>query len=185
MSRGLTAIHCFPDATAWADWLDDHHLDEGAAWLMIARKGSAAPLITIDRAAEVALSYGWIDGHRRAHDERSFLQRYSRRRPGSTWSQVNVARAEALIAAGRMRPPGVAEVEAARADGRWDAAYAPQRTAPVPAQLTEALAAVPAAADRFDALDRTARYLLVLPLLKARTPTTRARRLAEIMAALT
>ncbi|WP_233224912.1 YdeI family protein [Nocardia sp. MDA0666] len=183
MVRNLPAANCFPDAAAWADWLDGHHTDDGA-WLMIARKGSSAPLITIDEAAEVALCYGWIDGHRRAHDDRSFLQRYSPRRPGSTWSQVNVARADALIAAGRMRPPGLRAVEAARADGRWDAAYAPQRSAPVPPQLAEALAADTATADRFAALDRTARYRLVLPLLKARTPTTKARRLAEIMATL-
>ncbi|MFF0451852.1 YdeI family protein [Nocardia africana] len=184
MVRNLPAANCFPDAAAWADWLDGHHTDDGGAWLMIARKGSSAPLITIDEAAEVALCYGWIDGHRRAHDDRSFLQRYSRRRPGSTWSQVNVVRAEALIAAGRMRPPGLAAVEAARADGRWDAAYAPQRSASVPSELTEALAVHTDAANRFAALDRTARYLLVLPLLAARTPAAKARRLAEIMATL-
>lgn len=174
----------FADATAWESWLADHHDEDGGAWLLIARKGSAAPLITIGQAAEVALCYGWIDGHRRAHDAGSFLQRYSRRRSGSPWSQVNVARAEALIGAGRMRGPGLAAIEAARADGRWDAAYAPQREAAVPAELAEALAADRAAASRFGVLDRTSRYLLLLPLLKARTPTTRARRLAVIMSGL-
>ncbi|MFV2179735.1 YdeI family protein [Actinomadura sp. LOL_016] len=174
----------FADAACWESWLAGHHAEDGGAWLLIARKGSAAPLITIDRAAEVALCYGWIDGHRRAHDAGAFLQRYSRRRPGSPWSQVNVARAEALIAAGRMRDPGFAAIEAARADGRWDAAYAPQREAPVPAELVAALAADPAAAARFGALARTARYLLVLPLIKAGTPAARARRLATIMGGL-
>ncbi|MFF4021477.1 MULTISPECIES: YdeI/OmpD-associated family protein [Nocardia] len=184
MVRKLPAVNRFPDAAAWADWLDGHHADDGGAWLLIARKGSSAPLITIDDAAEVAMCYGWIDGHRRAYDDRSFLQRYSRRRPGSTWSQVNVVRAEVLIATGRMRPPGLRAVEAARADGRWDAAYAPQRSAPVPAELSAALAEDAGAANRFAALDRTARYLLVLPLLKARTPAAKARRQAEIMATL-
>jgi uncharacterized protein YdeI (YjbR/CyaY-like superfamily) len=171
----------FADAAAWESWLSAHHEDEGGAWLLIARKGSPEPLLTIDEAAEVGLCYGWIDGQRRSHDAGSFLQRYSRRRRNSPWSKVNVDRAEALIAAGRMREPGFAQIEAARADGRWDAAYAPQRDAPVPDDLLTALAADPTAAARFDALDRTARYLLVLPLLKARTPATRARRLAAIM----
>ncbi|MEV0840206.1 YdeI/OmpD-associated family protein [Actinocatenispora sera] len=171
----------FAEAAAWESWLAEHHAEASGAWLLIRRKNSAAPLLTIDQAAEVALCYGWIDGQRRAHDADSFLQRYSRRRPTSPWSRVNVERAEALIASGRMREPGFAAIEAARADGRWDAAYAPQREAPVPTELTAALAADPAASARFDALDRTARYLLVLPLLKASTPATRRRRLAAIM----
>jgi uncharacterized protein YdeI (YjbR/CyaY-like superfamily) len=178
---GASAAMRFADASAWESWLAEHHAEHGGAWLLIRRKNSAAPLLTIDEAAEVALCYGWIDGQRRAHDADSFLQRYSRRRPTSPWSRVNVKRAEALIASGRMREPGFAAIEAARADGRWDAAYAPQREAPVPAELTAALAADPAAAACFDALDRTARYLLVLPLLKARTPAARRRRLAAIM----
>lgn len=175
----------FADAAAWESWLAEHHTEDGGAWLLIRRKGSAVPLLTIEQAAEVALCYGWIDGHRRAHDTDSFLQRYSRRRRGSPWSRVNVERAEALIEAGRMREPGFAAIEAARADGRWDAAYAPQREAPVPPELAAALAADPTASSRFDSLDRTARYLLVLPLLKARTPTTRQRHLTTILSRLT
>ncbi|RKS73584.1 uncharacterized protein YdeI (YjbR/CyaY-like superfamily) [Actinomadura pelletieri DSM 43383] len=125
------------------------------------------------------MCYGWIDSQRKSHDEHHFLQRYSPRRKGSPWSRVNVERAEALIAAGRMRPPGLAEIDAARADGRWDAAYARQRDATVPPDLAEALAAHPEAAARFDALDKTARYLLILPLLKARTPAGRRARLTR------
>ncbi|BCJ38712.1 hypothetical protein Athai_62150 [Actinocatenispora thailandica] len=175
----------FTDAAAWEAWLAEHHAEDGGAWLLIRRKNSSVPLIDIDQAAEVAMCWGWIDGHRRAHDTDSFLQRYSRRRRNSPWSRVNVDRAEALIAAGRMREPGLAAIDAARADGRWDAAYAPQREAPVPDDLVAALAADPAASARFEALDRTARYLLVLPLLKARTPATRQRRLATTMKHLT
>ncbi|MFC6580799.1 YdeI/OmpD-associated family protein [Planomonospora parontospora] len=167
----------FADAAQWESWLAGHHATEGEAWLEIARKGSGEELITIGEALEVALCYGWIDSHRRSCDERRFLQRYSPRRGGSAWSRVNVERVEALTAAGRMRPPGLAEVAAARADGRWAAAYAAQREAVVPPDLAEALAARPEAAARFEALGRTGRYRVVLPLLKARTPAGRAARL--------
>ncbi|MET9402613.1 YdeI/OmpD-associated family protein [Kitasatospora sp. NPDC002965] len=169
----------FEDAAAWESWLAEHHGEEGGAWLMIARKGSSVTAVTIDEARDVALCYGWIDSHRKAHDEHCFLQRYSRRRKGSPWCRVNADRAEELAAGGRMRPPGEAEIEAARADGRWAAAYTPQSTTTVPPDLAGALAADPAAAARFEALDRTARYLLILPLLKARTPATRAARLRK------
>lgn len=172
----------FTDAAAWEAWLAGHHADEGGAWLKIAKKGAPVAGITIGQALEVALCYGWIDSHRRSHDEHFFLQRYSRRRKGSPWSRVNVEHVEALTAAGRMRPPGLAEVAAARADGRWDAAYAAQRDATVPPELAEALAAHPSAAARFDALGRTGRYLLVLPLLKSRTPAGRARRVQKMIA---
>ncbi|MFS1300044.1 YdeI/OmpD-associated family protein [Streptosporangium longisporum] len=167
----------FEDAAAWEAWLAAHHESGDGAWLRIAKKGSAATSVTITQALEVALCYGWIDSHRRAHDEDFYLQRYSRRRRGGAWSRVNVERVEALTAAGRMRPPGLAEVAAARADGRWEAAYTAQRDAVVPADLAGALAAHPRAAARFDALGRTGRYRLILPLLKARTPAGRAARL--------
>jgi len=141
-------------------------------------------LLTIEDALDVALCYGWIDGQRRAHDEVSFLQRYSRRRPRSSWSKVNVAKVEALTAAGRMRPPGLAEVAAARADGRWEAAYESQRTAGVPPDLAAALAGDARASAAFDRLGRSDRYAVILPLLKARTPTARARLLAQAVARL-
>jgi uncharacterized protein YdeI (YjbR/CyaY-like superfamily) len=167
----------FSDAVQWESWLAGHHATEGEAWLEIARKGSPEELVTIGQALDVALCYGWIDSHRRACDERRFLQRYSPRRRNSPWSRVNVERVEALTAAGRMRPPGLAQVAAARADGRWAAAYAAQREAVVPPDLAEALAADPQAAARFEALGRTGRYRMVLPLLKARTAAGRAARL--------
>jgi uncharacterized protein YdeI (YjbR/CyaY-like superfamily) len=102
----------FTDAGQWESWLAGHHEDEGGVWLRIAKKGSADPSITIVQALEVALCYGWIDSHRKALDEHAYLQRYSRRRRSSPWSRVNVERVEALTAAGRMRPPGLAEVAA-------------------------------------------------------------------------
>ncbi|WP_017585996.1 YdeI/OmpD-associated family protein [Nocardiopsis ganjiahuensis] len=173
----------FDDAAAWEAWLDRHH-DAGEAWLKIAKKGSGALSVTAREALDVALCHGWIDSHRRSHDERHYLQRYSPRRRGSAWSRVNVERVEALMRAGRVRPPGLAQVEAARADGRWDSAYAAQRDATVPPDLAEALAARPEAAARFAELDRTSRYGLVLPLLKARTPAGRAARLDRAVSAL-
>ncbi|MFB4305171.1 YdeI family protein [Actinomadura sp. GTD37] len=174
----------FQDAAEWDAWLAVHHDTEDGAWLKIAKKGAPAASLRIDEAGEVALCHGWIDSQRKAHDEHFYLQRYSRRRKGSPWSRVNVERAEALIAAGRMRPSGMAEIDAARADGRWAAAYAAQRDAVIPPDLAAALAARPEAAARFAELGKTDRYLLILPLLKARTPAARTSRLDSAIATL-
>ncbi|MGH8835550.1 MAG: YdeI/OmpD-associated family protein, partial [Actinomycetes bacterium] len=149
------------------------------AWLRIAKRHSGLVSVTVAEALDVALCYGWIDGQRRSHDESYFLQRYSRRRLASLWSKVNVDKVEALIAAGRMRPPGLAEITAAKADGRWDAAYESQRTAAIPPDLVVALAGDARANAAFERLGRSDRYAVILPLLKARSPETRARSLAR------
>lgn len=175
----------FPDGDAWSGWLEQNRADRAEAWLRIAKKGSGLATISISDALDVALCHGWIDGQRRANDEVSFLQRYCPRRPTSSWSQVNVAKAEALIAAGRMRPGGFAEIEAAKADGRWDAAYESQRTAEPPADLVAALDANAAATLAFQALGRTERYAIILQLLKARTPEGRAKIIAREVGKLT
>jgi uncharacterized protein YdeI (YjbR/CyaY-like superfamily) len=172
----------FSDGAAWESWLAAQHELRSEAWLRIGKRRSGVELIAIGEALDVALCFGWIDGQRRSHDDVSFLQRYSRRRPTSSWSQVNVAKAEALMAAGRMRPAGLAEVAAAKADGRWDAAYEPQRTATVPPDLEAALAGDAAAA--FERLGRSERYAVILPLLKARTPEARAKLVARAVARL-
>jgi uncharacterized protein YdeI (YjbR/CyaY-like superfamily) len=174
----------FPDAARWESWLAAEHEVQGEAWLRIAKRHSGIASATPAEALDVALCYGWIDGQRRAHDDVSFLQRYSRRRPGSSWSKVNVAKVEALTAAGRMRPAGLAEVEAAKADGRWEAAYESQRTAAVPPDLAAALAGNATANTAFERLGRSDRYAVILLLLKARTPETRARILARAVARL-
>ena len=174
----------FPDAAGWESWLEAQHEVRTEAWLRIAKRHSRMNLITIADALDVALCFGWIDGQRKARDDVSFLQRYSCRRPRSSWSKVNVAKVEALIAAGRMRPAGLAEVDAAKADGRWDAAYEPQRTAEVPPDLAAALADNARANAAFERLGRSERYAVILPLLKARTPETRARILARAVARL-
>jgi uncharacterized protein YdeI (YjbR/CyaY-like superfamily) len=169
------------DADEWDRWLAEHGADRTAVWLRIAKKAAGRVGMTAAEAGDVAIAHGWIDGHRRGLDGTHFLQRYSPRRPGSPWSRVNVERVEALEAAGRMRPGGQAQVAAAKADGRWAAAYASQRTAAVPDDLTAALAADDRARAAFEALSRSERYALFLPLLKARTPEARAKALRRAL----
>jgi uncharacterized protein YdeI (YjbR/CyaY-like superfamily) len=177
------AISCV-DADAWESWLGSHHAARDSVWLKIAKKSSGERSVTPTEAIEVALCYGWIDSHRRSLDAKFFLQRYSRRRRGSSWSRVNVDRAEALIATGRMRAAGLAEIERAKADGRWDAAYESQRTATIPADLAVALASDEPARAYFESLGRTERYSVILPLLKARTAANREAQLGRIVALL-
>lgn len=177
----MDEILTFEGAAQWEAWLDSHYQEPGGAWLKIGKKGSARKLITITEAAEVAMCYGWIDSIRKSFDDDCFLQKYSPRRPNGSWSRVNVERAEALIASGRMRAPGHAEINAAKADGRWEAAYESQRNTAVPADLAAALEADDPAREVFDKLGKTDRYLLILPLLKARTPIARAARLQKLM----
>jgi uncharacterized protein YdeI (YjbR/CyaY-like superfamily) len=171
----------FADGPAWESWLDAQHQVQGDAWLRIGKRHSGSRLLSISDALDVALCFGWIDGQRKGLDDVSFLQRYCRRRPRSTWSKVNVAKAEALTVAGRMRPSGLAEVAAAQADGRWGAAYESQREAGVPPDLVTALAGNARAAAAFEQLNRSERYTLILPLLKSRTPQTRARTVTRIV----
>ena len=147
----------------------------------IAKKGSGVPSLTDDEAVDLGLCYGWISGQRKSYDEVYYLQKYVPRRPRSRWSQVNVAKVEALIAAGRMRPSGLAEVEAAKADGRWAAAYESQRNATVPPDLAAALPASPGAARAFDALSKTQRYAMILKVMTARTAAAREARLRGAM----
>jgi len=171
----------FADVAGWEAWLADNHARAAEAWLKIAKKGAAPPTISAHEAGDVALCFGWIDSQRRGLDAGHFLQRYSPRRPRGRWSQVNVARVEALIEAGRMREPGFAHIAAAKADGRWAAAYPAQRTATVPDDLAAALAADAAARERFAGLDRTSRYAVILRLTSAPTGKARAARLATVV----
>ena len=171
-------------AAGWESWLAAEHPVRAEAWLRIAKRHSGIMSVTPAEALDVALCYGWIDGQRKSLDDVSFLQRYSRRRPTSSWSKVNVDKVDALIAAGRMQPAGMAEVAAAKADGRWRAAYEPQRTAEVPADLAAALAGDARANAAFERLGRSARYQVILALLKARTPETRQRTLERAVARL-
>jgi uncharacterized protein YdeI (YjbR/CyaY-like superfamily) len=177
-------VIAFRDAGEFEAWLDAHVDLRVGVWLKVAKKGSGVPSLTGDEAVDVGLCYGWISGQRKSYNEIYYLQKYVPRRPRSRWSQVNVARVEELIAAGQMRPSGLAEVEVAKADGRWAAAYESQRTATVPPDLASALAASPMAARAFDALGKTQQYAVILRLLTARTATARAAQLRRAMTAL-
>jgi uncharacterized protein YdeI (YjbR/CyaY-like superfamily) len=172
------------DAAQWESWLAAHHEQPGGVWLKIAKQGSGKGSITIREALDIALCYGWIDSQRTAYDAAYYLQRYSRRRPKSPWSKRNSDRAEALMAAGRLRAPGLAEIRAAKADGRWAAAYESQRTASVPPDLAVALEQNERAKSVFDRLDKTSQYAVILPLLKATTPGNRAVHLQKAIAKL-
>ncbi|MFI5545981.1 YdeI family protein [Streptomyces sp. NPDC051815] len=174
---GGVEILGFPDGEAFERWLAEHHTRQEGLWVRLAKKKSGIPSVTDDDLVDIGLCYGWISGQRRSLDESHYLQKYVPRRPRSLWSQVNVDKVAALTAAGRMREPGLAEVRRAQADGRWAAAYESQRTAEVPADLAAALDARPEARAAFEALDRTGRYLVALPLLQALTPETRRARL--------
>lgn len=181
MAAPGTETLAFTDIAGWEAWLAANHGRHAEVWLEIAKKGSTRTSVSITEALDVALCFGWIDGQRRAGDQDHFLQRYSPRRPKSSWSQVNVAKVEALIAAGRMREPGFAAIAAAKADGRWDAAYESQRNATTPPDLAAALAEDQRAQAHFDQLGRSERYDLYLRLMKATTPSRRAIELRRIV----
>ncbi|MGO1167516.1 MAG: YdeI/OmpD-associated family protein [Janibacter sp.] len=177
-------VIAFRDAEVFDRWLEDHVGEQAGVWLKLAKKGSGIPSMTSDEAVDVGLCHGWISGQRRSLDDQYYLQKYVPRRPRSRWSRVNVAKVEELTAAGRMRPAGLAEVEAAKADGRWEAAYVSQKDATVPPDLAAALTADARADAAFAALGRTDRYAVILDLVTARTETARAQRLERAVARL-
>ena len=171
----------FPTAADWEAWLDQHHATADGVWLKIARKASGVPTVTHAQALDVALCYGWIDGQRNRLDDVWFLQKFTPRRARSRWSQINRDKVGALIAEGRMRPAGLREIERAKADGRWDAAYAGPRTAEVPEDLQLALDGDPAAAAAFAALSSQNRFAILYRVQDAKRPETRARRIATFV----
>jgi uncharacterized protein YdeI (YjbR/CyaY-like superfamily) len=167
----------FAFAAEFDTWLAEHDRAPGL-FLRIAKKSAGVPTITAAEAVEVALCHGWIDGRTNRVDDDWFTVRYTPRRAKSVWSQKNVETVARLIADGRMRPAGLAAVEAAQADGRWDRAYAGPATITVPADLAAALAAEPAAGAFFAGLDRTNRYSVLWRVHTATTPQARAKRIA-------
>ncbi|HET9186295.1 MAG TPA: YdeI/OmpD-associated family protein [Solirubrobacterales bacterium] len=171
----------FADAAELEAWLEENHDSAEGVWLKIAKKGAPEASVSYAEALELALCFGWIDSQKRGLDQEHFLQRFTPRRPRGRWSRINREKAEAIIAAGRMRPSGLAEVEAARADGRWEAAYEGQRTAEVPDDLRRELDANPAAAEFFAQLDGANRYAIVYRLNDAKRPETRERRLRSFV----
>ena len=166
-----------PDCEAW---FAEHFADERGLWLKIGKVG-AATTVTYAEALDVALCFGWIDGQKRGYDQTYWLQRFTRRGPRSKWSQINRDKAEALIKAGRMLPAGQAQIDAAKADGRWAAAYAGQKSATVPADLAAALAADPEAEAFFATLSGANRYAILYRVNDAKKPETRAARIAKFV----
>ena len=168
----------FATAADFDTWLAAEHDRAPGLFLLMAKKASGIPSITAPEAVEVALCHGWIDGRGNRVDDVWFSVRYTPRRPKSVWSQKNVDTVARLIAEGRMRPAGLAQVEAAQADGRWDRAYAGAATITVPDDLAAALAAEPAAAEAFAGLDGANRYAVLWRVHTAASPQTRAKRIA-------
>jgi uncharacterized protein YdeI (YjbR/CyaY-like superfamily) len=177
-------IISFADARTWSGWLASHHSSSRGIWLKIAKKGSRIASVSYPEAIDVALAWGWIDGQKGKLDDAWWLQRFAPRGPKSLWSKINREKALALVDAGKMKPPGLAEIERAKGDGRWDAAYDPQSRATVPPDLAKALAANPRAAAFFDRLESYNRYAILFRVHTAKKPETRASRIEKFVAML-
>ena len=174
----------FTSAAAWEQWLERHHRAAAAVWLKLAKKGAGVDGVSYSEALDAALCFGWIDGQKAPLDDRFWLQRFTPRSPRSRWSQRNRDRIGALERDGRVRDAGRAEVERARADGRWEAAYAGPRAATVPDDLRRALDANPGAREFFATLDSANRYAILYRVAEARRPQTRERRIERFVAML-
>ncbi|WP_427913422.1 YdeI/OmpD-associated family protein [Ramlibacter sp. MMS24-I3-19] len=174
----------FATQRAFESWLRKNHATSDGIWLLIARPGSEASTVTYPQAVEVALCFGWIDGQKKALDDQHWLQRFTPRRPSSVWSKTNRTKAEALIQSGRMQPSGMAAIERARANGRWETAYDGARTAGVPADLQEALDRQPGACTFFAQLNAANRYAVLWRVQTAKRPETRSRRIETLVAML-
>jgi len=174
-----------PDVAAWRAWLEENHTEAPGVWLVLHKKGETTTALTYAEAVEEALCFGWIDGQAGKRDGESSFQRMTPRRPRSVWSKVNVERVERLEREGRMRETGRAQVRAAQADGRWDAAYSGPAGAEVPADLLAAIAEVPAAQAWFDVLTSQNRFALVYRINGVKRAETRARKIATFVEQLT
>ena len=184
MPRDSLPILDFADRTAWENWLQEHHAASQGVWLRIAKKASGIPTVTHAEALEEALCHGWIDGQRAPLDDTFFLQRFTPRRARSKWSQINRQKAVELIEQGRMKAAGLAQIQAAQHDGRWEAAYAPQSSLTVPEDFQRALDENPAAQEFFATLRGVRRYSFIYRIEDAKRPETRARRIKEFVAML-
>ena len=169
----------FDTAAAWRAWLAEHHSQASGIWLRLAKPSARQRTLSYAEALDEALCFGWIDAQTRGLDDAYWLKRFTRRKPASKWSKINTQKAEALIAAGRMHPTGLAEVERARADGRWESAYAGSRTMAVPDDLQAALDASPEAAAFYTTISSQNRYAILYRVATVKRPETRARKIAQ------
>ena len=174
----------FASREAWEAWLKEHHATSDGLWLKFAKKGSGLETVSFAEALEAALGYGWIDSQAAGFDEKYWLQRFTPRRPRSKWSKRNRAKVTKLIEEGRMKPAGLREVERAKADGRWEAAYEPQSAATVPEDFRRELENNEQAREFFATLDRANKYAILYRIQDARRPETRARRIEKYVAML-
>jgi uncharacterized protein YdeI (YjbR/CyaY-like superfamily) len=166
----------------WELWLEDNHAESEGLWLKIAKKASGIPTVSFNEAIDVAICFGWIDGQRLGHDDTWYLQRFTPRRPRSRWSEINVERVRRLTEQGRIRPAGLAEIEKAKADGRWDDAYPSPSSMEVPEDLQAALDRDPRATAAFASIKSADRYSILYRLHHTKTPETRARVIEEFVA---
>jgi uncharacterized protein YdeI (YjbR/CyaY-like superfamily) len=177
-------VKLFKSQDAWAKWLETNHAKSPGIWMRIAKKDGGLTSVNYAEALDVALCHGWIDGQKRPLDEASWLQRFTPRGARSMWSTINKGKAKTLIESGRMRPSGMAAIESAKADGRWDAAYGPSSTAEVPPELRAALDRSPKAKAFFETLRGANRYALIYRVHTAKKPETKAKRVADFIARL-
>jgi uncharacterized protein YdeI (YjbR/CyaY-like superfamily) len=175
------AVLCFASSAEWEEWLGTYHAQPQGVWLKIARKGAAVSSVSRSDALDVALCYGWIDGQGKPYDDQFWLQKFTPRRPKSTWSQVNRELVAGLIDSGRMTPAGQKEIDAAKLDGRWDAAYASQSKMQVPDDLQAALERSPAARAFFESLNKQNRYSICYRIESAKRLETRKARVEKFM----
>jgi uncharacterized protein YdeI (YjbR/CyaY-like superfamily) len=177
-------VLAFASSAEWAAWLEAQPISSKGVWLKLAKAASGIPSVSKQEAIDDALCHGWIDGQLDKFDADYWLIRFTPRRPKGKWSQVNRERALALIELGRMRPAGMREIDQAKRDGRWEAAYAPQSKATTPEDLQSALDRNPAAKRRFDQLDSHNRYAILYRVHDAKKPETRAQRIKKYVAML-
>jgi uncharacterized protein YdeI (YjbR/CyaY-like superfamily) len=174
-------IQSFASKTKWAEWLAKQHDKSAGVWLKLAKKDSGIPSVTYDEALDVALCYGWIDGQKKGFDDEHWLQKFTPRGPKSIWSRINTEKAERLIAAGEMKPAGLKAIEAARQDGRWDAAYSSQRNMSVPEDFQVALDKNKKAKIFFTTLNSANRYAILFRIQTAKKAETRAKRIQQFI----
>jgi uncharacterized protein YdeI (YjbR/CyaY-like superfamily) len=171
----------FADKSAFRDWLKENHKQAAGIWIHFAKKNSGIPSVTYHEALDVALCYGWIDGLKKSHDAKTFVQKFTPRRARSIWSKINRDKALALVANGQMRAAGLAEMERAKKDGRWEAAYESQSRAQIPDDLQLALDANPRAAKFFATISSQNRYAILFRIHNAKKAETRAKKIAQFV----